>query len=268
MQLLDSLKRSLEFFERKNLSIFCLVTLKAIKTTYGQIGRYLLLPLIVGLVLGGAIKHGPTLQVVVVGLLMGLFLLAVCLAVRSSVLKKDWRYYLSYWKHGLYIVPLLLFAQFLMVFMPSSLIFVGTVHYYAMRAASLIIFMVSIILIVFIVFTALFFLDSRVSFNSFLWSYLRSARMILHNFSVCFIVASFLSIIWVGLAQLGIKLYGGNSIVHHMDFLGTGAMDLQFMIIWLVATCLLFAPVFMTTFANLYIKWLHEQFDLYFDQPK
>ena len=46
MQLLDSWKRSVEFFERKNLSVFGLVTLKSIQTTYSQIFRYLLVPII------------------------------------------------------------------------------------------------------------------------------------------------------------------------------------------------------------------------------
>ena len=113
MQLLDSWKRSLEFFERKNVSIFGLVTLKAIKTTYGQIFKYLLVPIFFVLSVDLMILYDKfpfvqsrPLQLIFWALRI-VFLIFIYLSARSSVLKKDWFYYRSYWKHGIYLLVLL-----------------------------------------------------------------------------------------------------------------------------------------------------------------
>lgn len=234
MQLLDSWKRSLEFFERKNLSMFGLVTLKAIQTTYVQIFRYLLVPIVFVLGLDLLVSYFsiPFMQSQAVQLIFWVlriaFLVFVYLSVRSSVLRKDWHYYKSYLRHSIYVI-ILLSLLFL------ALSWIGY-WWWAMFTC-------------FITFTILFFLDSRPGLESFIESHARAAKMILINAPICVIVSILLVLAW-WLYMLLVQ-----AVAHYIPI---SIAD---------ASCL-FIPAEAAVLANLYIKWYHEQFDLYFNQPK
>lgn len=230
MHLLDSWKRSLEFFERKNFSMFGLVTLKAIKTTYGQIFRYLMVPILCVLFveMTGFIPLKDFVWQVFIWALRIVFLFLVYLSVRSSVARKDWHYYRSYGRHALYILPLL------------GIIFLvlSCIGYWWWS-----------VLTCFITFTILFFLDSRPGINNFIASYVRAVKMILYNAPSMLIVSVVLMVSWL-LYMLFVQALSGVMVVPIAD------------------ASFLFIPIEACVLANLYIKFLHEQFDIYFDQPK
>ena len=234
MRLYDSWKRSFEFLERKNISLFVLVTLKAIKTTYSQIFNYLLVPILFVLGLDMMVLYGTFsfmqshVWQLAIWALRIFFLMYVYLSVRSSVLRKDWHYYKSYVKHSLYLLPVL------------SLVFVvlSVIGYWWWA------FLTS-----FITFTALFFLDSCANFKNFLESHVRAAKMIIYNLPIYLIVSAMLVGTW------WLYMFVVQAICH---FVPIPIADASF----------LFIPVEACVLANLYIKWYHEQFDLYFNQPK
>ena len=108
MQLLDSWKESLKFFEHKNLSLMALVTLKAIKYTYQHILKYI--GILIVLVLAISMFIGPRMPgqwaeawMVVAWAARILFLVFVYLTVRSSVMKKNWAYYRTFLMPGIVI---------------------------------------------------------------------------------------------------------------------------------------------------------------------
>ena len=73
--------------------------------------------------------------------------------------------------------------------------------------------------------------------------------MILYNAPICLIVSVLLMIVW-WLYMLLVQ-----AVAYYMS---VPIADASF----------LFIPAEACLLANLYIKWYHEQFDLYFNQPK
>jgi hypothetical protein len=230
MQLLDSWKRTLDFFERKNLALFGLVTLKAIRTVYGQIFKYLLLPIMCLACgeLSGLIPCNAGWWQLILWVLRVIFLFLVYLSVRPSVEPKNWQYYRSYSKHALYILPWL------------GLIFLGLSYvgyWWWMLFAS------------FIAFTVLFFVNSRPGCVSFIMAHIRALKMVLYNLPSVVVVSIILMILW-SLYMVCIQL-------------------LRYIVkIPIADASFLFMPFEACVMANLYIMWLHEQFDIYFIQPK
>ena len=78
---------------------------------------------------------------------------------------------------------------------------------------------------------------------------MRAVKMILYNAPVCLIVSVVLMIAW-WLYMLCVHV-----LAHYIP-------------VPIADATLLFIPAEACLLANLYIKWYHEQFDLYYKQPK
>ena len=234
MQLLDTWKRSLDFLERKNLTLFGLVTLKAIQTTYSQIFRYLLVPIFFVLALDVMALHYNILFMhsqlwqLLIWTLRIFFLIFVYLSVRSSTLLKNWDYYRSYWKHGIYLLPFL------------SLVFL---------LLSWIGYWWWILLTPYVTFKILFFLDSLPEFKNYYDAGLRALKMIFYNLPIYLIISVLLMIIW------WLYMVIVQAVAHYIP-------------VPIADVSLLLIPAEASLLSNLYIKWFHDQFDLYFVQPK
>jgi len=222
MMLLDSWKDSITFFERKNLSMFCLVTLKAIQATYTQIIKYLGIPLCILLILDILVpqKHFNIFHV--------LFFVFMYLTLRSSVEKKTWHYYQKYSAHGISLLAWLMGIFFML----------SKIGYWWW---SLITMVVS--------FAIFFFLDSKPSLKSFIYAHMRALKMIIYNAPVSLLVSIFLAGLWI-IYMAFIKILS------------------YYIVIPIADASMLFMPIEAAVLSNLYIKWFHEQFDLYYVQPK
>lgn len=227
MQLLDSWKNSLKFFERKNLSMMSLVTLKAIKYTYQHIIKYLGVPLVLMAFISMVIVPRMSGQVFYVWQLISwiakiFFLVFVYLTVRSSVMKKDWLYYRTF------LVPGIVVAFELAVIL-------ALLHWFG--------YYWWLIINIPVTFFILFSLDSEL----FDVGHKRSDKMIFYNLPVCIVVALALAVMW----------YVCMLIIHLFSTVVPISVE---------NALLLFIPVEACVLSNLYIKWLHEQFDLYYTQ--
>lgn len=156
------------------------------------------------------------------------FFIFLFLTVRSSVLRKTWFYYSHYFTHGLFLLPWLMLIFFVL----------SKIGYWWWAIVTM-----------FIAFTAFFFLDSRPSLKNFMESHLRAAKMIMYNLPIYLIIMVVLFGVW--------WLY--MFLVHAINIVIPVPIIMATAVLMPLETCLM---------ANLYIKWYHEQFTIYFDQSK
>jgi hypothetical protein len=228
MQLLDSWKESLKFFDSKNLVLISLVTLKAIKYTYYHIIKYcgIFIAALAAVTIFVEPQFSPTLSTIwhaIVWMARIAFLVFVYLTVRSSVMKKDLLYYRAFFVQGIILsLHLALVFYFLSIF-----------GYQWWMLISL-----------FVTFEALFFLDAGKK-NILKVCALPSLKMILYNMPICIAVAVVLALVW----------YVYMVLIQLIRFVVP---------VSIADSAFLFMPVEACLLANLYIKWLHEQFDVYY----
>jgi nitric oxide reductase large subunit len=112
-------------------------------------------------------------------------------------------------------------------------------------------------------FTIFFFLDSRITFKSFIRAHAKAAKMLVYNVPICLVVTILLEIIEICYVVLGSKLYDILIVT-----LGNSMFPVAVAFLVWSSILLLFVPVVVSVLSNMYIKFLHEQPDVYFDQPK
>ncbi|HML19301.1 MAG TPA: hypothetical protein PKD74_01865 [Candidatus Dependentiae bacterium] len=222
MMLLDSWKDSIAFFEKKNVSMFFLVTLKAIQTTYAQIIKYLGIPLCLLIALDICVPQKSF------NIFHMLFFVFMYLTLRSSVEKKTWHYYKKYCVHGICLLAWLMVIFFVL----------SKIGYWWWSLITMI-----------VTFAIFFFLDSKPSLKNFIYAHTRAIKMVIYNAPVSLLVGVLLMVLWV--------LY--MALVKILSY---------YIVIPIADASMLFMPIEAAVLSNLYIKWFHEQFDLYYVQPK
>lgn len=236
MRVLDAWGKTQDFFERKNIEMFFLVTLKAVKTTYVALFKYLLVPVL--FIIGFDSMLSDNTGIVVQS---GLFIAHIAviiflfLAVRPSTQHKIWLYYKGYVLHAL------IGGALLAIFFSIPIIWHG----------GIVAHIVYIELFVILAFALFFFFDTSITYSHCMQAPWRAIKMFVYNMPVCLVVslvtvlgmvAASYAIVWI------VKLWG-----IHMNIYGI---------------LMLIAPVLLSALSNLYIKFLHEQSDVYFAQPK
>lgn len=229
MQLLDAWKESLKFFNRKNLTLMGLITLKTIKYVYAHIFKYMGIFILIIIAMNMFVEprmigHWLKIWHIIVWLARMIFLVFMYLTVRPSIMRKDLLYYKTF------LVPgLLVGLNLVLIFILLS--FIGYQWWLALN--------------IFVTFAALFYLDSGTQpVCTFYTGY--ALKMILYNLPVCLAIGCTLAGIWYG----------------YMIFIQLLAKVVP---ISIGDASFLFMPVEACLLANLYIKWLHEQFDLYYE---
>jgi len=246
MQLLQSWKESLLIFKPANFKLFLMVTIKSIVETYKillknfwwLLGLLFLLGYVRNFAFFG--RSLNFLQIIISVFFGVLFFYVIILATRSSVELKGWSYFKKYllvrFPYAIFLVGFsILFNQWMIekfLFAPACL------------ELFLFPFMLNVIVISFLLFSplviffTLFLLDSENDFNAIWRSFIRALKMVIATYPCCLIIYAI--------------FYIGFLLVFNIsDVLG----DYLF---------ILFLPIPICFFTNLYIKQVHDKFDFYF----
>ncbi len=245
MRLVQAWKNAVTLFYPSNFKLFILITIRSIVEAYKILLRYWwwLLVLISGATLFGWSDTGFFFFLSVV--LNYVFIFVFVLATRPSLNKKNVVYFSSY-------LPLFLptFAGFLSIkFLEVSLPNIIGIDMDQWQSLFLLVKSFSYATQVFFIF---FFLDSDHTIKQLLQSLLRSVKMATYNYPICL----FFGLIILGL-EIAISFFVGIFLFAWEE------AELFLRIIDLVSK-LVFVPIQLSVFANIYIKKLHEQFDYYF----
>lgn len=261
MTLIQSWIDSLQLLKPKNLQLFVLVTLKSILEAYKLMFKYFWWLIALQLICYQFVFSAPYIFVIATAAIQNLLFFMLCAVTRPSVVKKDCAYFRSQLYPYAYIIGFLT----LMVGIGSLL---GVVISQEMQLLPV---------FVWTVFYMLFFLDSEKSIKSFCMSLWYALKMMLFNLPLIMIIYIafyfFNATITWGCDKLFDGLFQGlimlakeatwmrpvaRFITHYGIFI-----TLQHGLI-----PLLLLPIGICTYANIYIKKLHDQFDLYVKQPQ
>jgi hypothetical protein len=259
MTLVQAWIDSLSLLKPKNLKLFLLVTLKSVTDTYKILLKYWwwLFGIIIGCFVVSYLRDDSVMGIrnfsVQDGLLVidyswteklsawvyQVLLFATIVATRSSLEQKDCTYFRRYMIYFLLIVPLLFIVP--LKFWPTSM---SPLYFFAL----------------------LFFLDSpkRLLYLQkinghracdLLFSVIRALKMIIYNFPL---------LLCIGLAIRILEDTFGYLFISPLLVSGVPLFRI-FRIFHIIGVALL--PVSVCLYTNIYIKKLHDQFDLYFKQP-
>ncbi len=245
MTLLQSWADSLQLLKPKNLQLFLMVTLKSIIEAYKLYFKYFWWSIVLVVVLffiapdyvvafRARDMSSIARYIELAGLayiLYTLSFLSVCFATRPSIEKKNCHYFRQQFKKVIFY-----WLIWIVVFM---ILGIKNVRMSVM----------SLLIVAswswWYIFTVLFFADSAGGLKNLFLSMWHAAKMGLFNFPL-------LAIMFIALRLPAImvsKYFFITPIVNHI-----------------IGTLLL--PIGICTFANIYIKRLHDQFDLYVKQPQ
>lgn len=238
MTLVQSWIDSLRLLKPKNLQLFAMVTLKSIIEAYKLMFKYFWWLV---LVIAAFLLFVPDYRAVIYAhdianiafyaqmtgiayLLYTLLLLAVCFITRPSVVKKDCNYFRTQYK------KIILYWLLWVILLTISSVKMVLTPLLQISAYS-----------PWWIFLVLFYVDSEGGWNNLFLSMWRTLKMIIFNYPL--------------LIVMGICFYLPIFIVNKHIFISP-----------LMRTFLssLLLPIGVCTFANIYIKKLHDQFDLYF----
>jgi hypothetical protein len=174
-------------------------------------------------------------------------LFTLYLAARPSVLPKNWAYFWSYPRHFLFFLAIALaysWVNYLLVFILYGC---NPVHMYDLGMSFI------------LVFFALFFLDSKGYFIDGVYAFMRAIKMIVYNFPLCFIVGLFF--IFLFRVLVGTEFLITKFVFYMAAFEGDSQclVELAERVIYL-----LLLPIPVSLVANIYVKKVHEQFNVYF----
>jgi len=245
MRLVQAWKNTLTLFYPTNFNLFILITIKSIIEAYKIIICYWwwLLLLIGGTSLfwWNNTKFFDFFSIA----FYYLFIFVFSLATRPSVAKKNIAYFRSY-----FILFFPTVAGFLSIkLLGMLLVKIIGIKMGQRQSIYLLIKSFSYATQVFFIF---FFLDSTHSIKELLPSLFRSVKMTIYNYPVCLIFG----LIILGL-EIAFSFFAGSFLF------AWGQVGLLLRIISLT-NMLVFTPLQLSIFANIYIKKLHEQFDYYF----
>lgn len=298
MTLVQSWIDSLTLLKPKNAQLFIMVTIKSIIEAYKLLFKYFWWAYV--LVVGSCIvqfvipfvtewpitRHvDATLfdyiyigfLFIVPGLVSFILFFATCFATRPSVMNKNCAYfrgqYLKIISYGL------LLAASWIVFIVSFVLFMGTAGTFLMQAThnfyngywpSLFLslhWLHALLTSGLFVFSILFFLDSTGGLKSFYCSLWRSLKMVIFNLpllvllGLLFYCANVLLLVSVKkLCMYFVFDRDGNTSLTEAQM--ANVMVIGSRVVQTIRIILM--PFFVCLYANIYIKKLHDQFDLYF----
>jgi len=245
MRLIQAWKHAITFFYPSNFKLFTLITVRSLLEAYKILlhNWWWLFAFIGGITLFKWSNAGSFFFLSVV--LNYVFIFAFSLATRPSLKKKNASYFSSY-------LPLFLptFTGFLSIklfeVLLAKIIGIDVDQWQLVR---LLVKSFSYATQVFFIF---FFLDSNHTIRQLLQSLFRSVKMTVYNYPIC---------LFFGLIILGLE-------ITFSFFTGIFLFVWQEVAIFLriidLVNKIVFVPVQLSIFANIYIKKLHEQFDYYF----
>jgi len=245
MRLVQAWENAITLFYPSSFKFFILITMRSIVEAYKILLRYWwwLLILISGVSLFGEGNTGFFFFLSVV--LNYMFIFAFSLATRPSLKKKNVTYFSSY---------LLLFLPTLTGFLSIKLfeVLLPTIIGIDIDQWQSLFLLVKSFSYATQVFFIFFFLDSDHTIGQLLQSLLRSVKMTIYNYPICLFFGLIILILEIAASFfVGIFLFVWEE---------TG---LFLRIIDLVSR-VVFIPIQLSVFANIYVKKLHEQFDYYF----
>ncbi len=276
MYLLNSWRNSLQLLKRSNCKLFFLVTLKALWPTYKVLIKYwawlwlflysgiwhAVYASIISYVSSASIVDVSAVEYATLGFeitLRYLFIFAVCLSARPSVLQKNCAYFRGYWKHFIaFLILLIIFGGAIMGLLKITSQFFK----YNSIATKLTLLPLACMIEVMLrggfaiagiafVFGILFILDCPRSTFCLFSATKGTILMIWYNLPMCLLLIAIFNGIYFGLYEL-FSMFG---------LVGTCGIDV-------FSICLnLLQPIPIIVYTNVYIKWVHEQSRLYYWQP-
>ncbi len=256
MTLVQAWIDSIQLLRPKNLKLFALVTIKSILEAYKSVFKYFWWLLLICLMISGyrllivdsrdmasLVRYAQVRGVVY--LLYTLFFLGICFITRPSIAKKDCAYFRN--QYAKIILYWLLWAALMFVaatyrFMPLFWVSAYSAWY---------------------IFTVLFFADSSGGPKNFFLSMWHAVKMILFNLPLLLVASAFFycsEILFFQIIKRGIVFFVSEE----------NAMAQALIFVRIISNFLgvLLMPIGVCTYANIYIKKLHDQFDLYVKQPQ
>lgn len=239
MTLVQSWVDSLTLFKPKNLQLFAMVTLKSIIEAYKLYIRYFWWVVL---------------------------LIAMCAIAPYFIQLQDYAFLNVQYKHVLFFVSC---WSFELLFLAACL---STRPSITLKDSSYFIFQLKKIVLFWLfmpffswssatyygyIFTVLFFADSEGGPKNFLLSLWNAIKMVVYNLPLLFILGMVIYMSgWVG-AQLTEQLLIARDMPIYPQF---------FLFFNLIGALVL--PIGVCIYANIYIKKLHDQFDLYFNKAQ
>jgi hypothetical protein len=246
MTLFQSWADSLTLLKPKNLQLFVMVTIKSILEAYKLYFKYfwwLLLALLIFLFIapdlavawknndGQNLARYATLFGMAISL-YGILFLAACFVTRPSILQKDCAYFRTQFKKIiLYWLAWWCLSVVLIKYGSFWKIFAYSDNVYSCSTA--------------LIFFVLFFADSDGGLKNIFISAWNAWKMVIYNLPLLLIVA----------LCFGIPILLFNHLIYISPLMKV-----------IIAAFLM--PITVCTNTNIYIKRLHDQFDLYFKQPQ
>jgi hypothetical protein len=245
MTLIQAWIDSLQLLEPKNLELFAKATLKSIIEAYKLMFKYFWWLIALQLICFIPPFLGIGSFFIAIGLYQLLFFM-VCVIAHPSIAKKDFAYFRSQLYNFVYFIPLLLVnssIKSLFGSMGEILPFSGLT-----------------------IFAILFFLDSEKNLRNFFLSIWHALKMIIFNFPLMLcvhvvlwlltaIIFSIVNVITMGTVAFGMAM---SAPIGSFFFVGL----VYAMII------ILLLPISTCIYANIYIKKLHDQSELYAEQSE
>jgi hypothetical protein len=268
MTLVQSWIDSLTLLKPKNAQLFIMVTLKSIIEAYKIMFWYFwMAPSLIYLsyfILGRFsmpyvtyVRYNSWEGIVLIAL-MNLFyqilLLAICFITRPSIMKKDWSYFCTQYKKIIIYWLLLPVLTGALVFVLAELFIIfyfrNAVFGHLWIIPTLMYWLLPPMLLGWSVFSVLFFADSAGGAKNFLCSMCNSLKMIIFNYPLLVVIGlCFYVPVWIISPFIDQRLVIGLESYITKNILG-----------------ILLLPIGVCTYANIYIKKLHDQFDLYSKQ--
>lgn len=259
MTLVQSWIDSVQLFKPKNLQLFILVTIKSIIDAYKLMFKYFWWLIAIYLVCYSYVFTSLYPVFVAMGLQQLLFFM-LCAITRPSIVKKD----CAYFRAQLY--PFAYFVAFW-----ALLIAVG---YFSGIAIPQVVQLLPFF--IWTVFSMLFFLDSEKNVKSFGMSLFNALKMMLFNLPAVMVLYAGLyffdtTIMWCADQLFALMHQGWLFLAQKYEWMRPALMVINkynvFTMLY-VFIRLLLMPVGICIYANIYIKKLHDQFDLYVKQPQ
>lgn len=240
MTLIQSWVDSLQLLRPKNLQLFVMVTIKSIIDAYKLYFKYfwwllLTLPLLFLFFIPNTPIQFSTMHCLC-NTLYGLLLLGACFLTRPSILQKNCSYLRTQFKK----IILYWLSWNLLLF---PLFFISSYSSWY-------------------IFFVLFFVDSEGGFKNLFLSMWKALKMVIYNFPLIFVINLCFGLFLLILTPLIQIIFRVSPMPINMYATYANIYSKQI----IIGAFLM--PIGVCTYANIYIKRLHDQFDLYFPQPQ
>jgi len=247
MRLVQAWENAITLFYPSNFKFFILITIRSIVEAYKILLHYWwwLLALISGATLFG-LGNDTGFFFFLLVVLNYMFIFAFSLATRPSLKKKNVTYFSSYLPLFLPTLTGFLGIKLFEVLLLPNIIGIDMDQW---QSVFLLVKSFSYATQVFFIF---FFLDSDHTIRQLLQSLVRSVKMTIYNYPICLFFGLMILVLEIAVSfVVGVFLFVWEET------------ELFLRIIDLISK-VVFVPIQLSIFANIYIKKLHEQFDYYF----